>query len=48
MAKESPLLTTAPDQNIALRAAIDLIQKGTQLIYVSVMQVYHNELTDLL
>jgi hypothetical protein len=25
MVKESPLLSTAPDQNIALRAAIDLI-----------------------
>jgi len=50
MGKESPLLSCSKDNNMALKAVMDLTSRedGSRLVYVSVLQVYHNELTDLL
>ena len=50
--KESHLLSSDIDVNLALKTAKDLIAKmkdmrGQGLLDCSVMQVYHDELTDL-
>lgn len=53
--KESQLLSCDSDVNLALKTTKDLIQRsqearggGTGLIYCSVLQVYLDEVTDLM